>query len=83
MDSLLLGKFTIAVNEILSDSSPSKLVIEDVHHKLLWKVYNTRCNEFLQAHNKLSCLEKNKSVDADVGLRDQLKVYAIKKLSEF
>ncbi len=84
MDNLLLSKFTIAVNEIVCDAaSPSKQVIDDVHSKLLWKVYNTRCNEFLQALNKLSCLEKNKSVDADVGLRDMLKVYAIKKVSEF
>ena len=69
------------MNEIAGDTSNQ--VIEDVHNKLLWKIYNTRCNEFLRSITKLSCVDKNKAVDADIGLRDKLKVYAVEKLSVF
>ena len=55
---------------------------EEVHKKLLWKVYNARCNEFLHSINKISCMHQNRSVDASTGLRDKLKVYAVEK-SEF
>lgn len=61
----------------------SAKIIEEVHKKLLWKVYNARCNEFLRSINKISCMHQNRSVDASIGLRDKLKVYAVEKLSEF
>ena len=61
----------------------SAKIIEEVHKKLLWKVYNARCNEFLRSINKISCMHQNRSVDASTGLRDKLKVYAVEKLSEF
>ena len=61
----------------------SAKIIEDVHKKLLWKVYNARCNAFLRSINKMSCMHQNRSVDASTGLRDKLKVYAVEKLSEF
>ena len=61
----------------------SAKIIEDVHKKLLWKVYNARCSEVLRSINKMSCMHQNRSVDASTGLRDKLKVYAVEKLSEF
>lgn len=60
----------------------SAKIIEEVHKKLSWKVYNARCNKFLHSINKISCMHQNKSVDASTGLRDKLKVYAVEK-SEF
>ena len=61
----------------------SAKIIEEVYKKLLWKVYNARCNEFLRSINKISCMHQNRSVDASTGLRDKLKVYAVEKLSGF
>ena len=61
----------------------SMRIVEELHKQLLWKVYNARCNEFLRSINKISCMHQNKSVDASIGLRDRLKVYAVEKLSEF
>ena len=59
-------------------TSPDNIVSE-VHSSLLNKVYNARCNEFLQTVRKLSCIDKNQAVDASVGLRDKLKVFATEK----
>ena len=70
-----------ALDEMKLDTS--RRIIEGVHNKLLWKIYNARCNEFLRSITKLSCIHQKKSVDASTGLRDKLKVYAIETLSEF
>ncbi len=77
MDRLLLEEFKEAVKDTSSQT------VENVHNKLLWKIYNARCNEFLLTVNKLSCIKKNKAVDTDMGLRDKLKVYADEKKSIF
>ena len=39
-----------------------------------------RCNEFLRSIGKLSCIENSKVIDGSVSLRDELKVYALKKI---
>ena len=57
-------------------------ILETVHRKLLSKIYNARCNEFLRTISKLSCIQKNKAVDVNIGLRDQLKCYAANKETE-
>lgn len=44
------------------------------------KVFNARCNEFLRSIGKLSCIENSKVIDGSVSLRDELKVYALKKI---
>ncbi len=80
MDRLLLEKFKEAVKDT---SNRTVETVESVHNKLLWKIYNARCNEFLLTVNKLSCIKKNKAVDTDMGLRDKLKVYAVEKKSIF
>ncbi len=77
MDRLLLEKFKEAVKDT------SNQTVESIHNRLLWKIYNARCNEFLLTVNKLSCIKKNKAVDTDMGLRDKLKVYAVEKKSIF
>ena len=55
--------------------------IEKVHLILFTKLYNARCSEFVCNVSKLSCIQENRAVDASVGLRDKLKVYAIHKNS--
>ena len=59
----------------LDEMKSSRRIIEDVHNKLIWKVYNARCNVFLCSITKI-CIHQNKSVDASTGLGDKLKVYA-------
>ena len=81
MDSVLLETFESAVDEMKADFSRQD--VEVIHNKLIWKIYNARCNEFLRSIAKLSCIQQKKSVDASIGLRDKLKVYAIEKLSVF
>ena len=78
MDNTLLEKFTVAVNALEVDTSQQ--TVKDVH-MLIWKIYNARCNEFLRSIIKLSCIEKDRCVDASTGLRDKLKVFAVEKLS--
>ena len=77
LDTTLLSTFTEALHECRI-TSPDNIVSE-VHSSLLNKVYNARCNEFLQTVRKLSCIDKNQAVDASVGLRDKLKVFATEK----
>ena len=48
---------------------------------MLEKIYNARSNEFLRTVSKLDCVKKKKAVDANVGLRDKLKSYAVQKQS--
>ena len=57
-------------------------VIESVHNLLINKVYNARCNEFLRTVTKLACIDKGKGIDGNVSLRDELKVCALKKMSD-
>ena len=45
LDSVLLEKFIVASDEIRIVTLAR--IFEEVHKKLLWKVYNARCNEFL------------------------------------
>ena len=77
LDTTLLDTFTEALGEC-KITSPNN-VVAAVHSILLNEVYNARCNEFLQAVRKLSCIDKNQAVDASVGLRDKLKVFATEK----
>ena len=79
MDSTLLEKFTVAVNELEVDTSQQ--AVKEVHNMLIWKLYNARCNELLRSTIKLSCIEKDRCVDASTGLRNKLKVFAVEKLS--
>lgn len=80
MDQSLLIAFKSAVAELGVEADEDTIV--HAHRLLLQKVYNARCNEFLRAINKLACIDKDKVVDSNVSLRDELKVYAIKKNSE-
>ena len=57
-------------------------VIESVHNLLINKVSNARCNEFLRTVTKLACIDKGKGIDGNVSLRDELKVCALKKMSD-
>ena len=60
-------------------------VIESVHNLLINKVYYARCNdanEFLRTVTKLACIDKGKGIDGNVLLRDELKVCALKKMSD-
>ena len=79
MDNTLLEKFTVAVNALEVDTSQQ--AVKEVHSMLIWKIYNARCNEFVRSTIKLSCIEKDRCVDASTGLRDKLKVFAVEKLS--
>ena len=79
MDNTLLEKFTVAINVLEVDTSQQ--TVKDVHNMLTWKIYNARCNEVLRSTIKLSCIEKDRCVDASTGLRDNLKVFAVEKLS--
>ena len=78
-DSTLLVKFHEAAEQLHS-ASPEE-VVEQVHGLMLTKIYNARSNEFLQGITKISCMNNNKAVDVNVGLRDKLKCYAAEKQS--
>ena len=78
LDTTLLSTFTEALHECRITSLDN--IVSEVHSSLLNKVYNARCNKFLQTVLKLSCIDKNQAVDASsVGLRDKLKVFATEK----
>ncbi len=51
-------------------------IAEMLCHKLLSRVINTMLNSFFQCQEILDRIDKNKGVDAQVSLRDKLKVYA-------
>lgn len=78
-DSTLLEKFREAVQQLHSTSTAEDL--QQVHGMILTKIYYARSNEFLQGIAKLSCINSNKAVDVNVGLRDKLKCYAAEKQS--
>ena len=77
MDATLLTAFKTAVQELQPDTHMA--VIERVHGVLLAKIYNATSNEFLRSINKLNCIKEKKAVDANMGLRDKLKFYAVEK----
>ncbi len=54
---------------------PRKLV-DDLYNELLSRVVNTMMNSLLQTAAVLDRIKSDKGVDADVALRDKLKVYA-------
>ena len=62
-------------------SAASEEIVLHVHSLMLTKIYNARSNEFLQGIAKISCMNNNKAVDVNVGLRDKLKYYATEKQS--
>ena len=79
-DQDLLEKFQCGIAEAGIQSTTD--TVKCVHKILVDKVCNARCNEFLCSIGKLSCIDKNKAVDGNVSLRDELKVYALKTSSE-
>ena len=81
MDNSIFEKFTTVLDNM--GVVTSRQAINEIHNKLVWKIYNVRCNEFLQATTKLSQIRQNKGVEASTGLRDKLKVYAVEKVSGF
>ena len=81
MDNSILEMFTAALANM--GVVTSRQAINEIHNKLIWKIYNVRCNEFLQATTKLSHIQQKKGVDASTGLRDKLKAYAVEKVSVF
>lgn len=50
-----------------------------LYRELVGRVVNTMCNSFFRSHDVLSRIKGNKGVDAQVSLRDKLKVYASEK----
>ena len=67
-------QFKTAVEELQPGT-----VIERVHGILLAKTYNATSNEFVRTVSKLNCIKEKKAVDANMGLRDKLKSYAVEK----
>ncbi len=53
--------------------------IQLLYKELVGRVLNTMANSFLNCQNTLERIRNNKGVDAQVSLRDQLKVYAGKE----
>lgn len=47
-----------------------------LYQEIVGRVIHTMCNSFFQAQDLLSRIKNNKGVDAQVSLRDKLKVYA-------
>ena len=72
-------KFCEAAKQLHS-AAPEEIV-QHVHSLMLTKMYNARSNEFLQGIAKISCMNNNKAVDVNVGLRDKLKCFAAEKQS--
>lgn len=81
MDAILLELFHSAIEETATEATEES--IAGVHNFLIQKIYNARCNEYLRTIGKLSCIDRRKAVDVNVGLRlrDQLKTYAAEKRS--
>jgi len=70
--------FKAAAEEVMPSVSPS--CIERVHYTLVSKVYNCRCNEYINSINQANLIRDNKTFNACIGLRDKLKLYASEKL---
>ena len=56
-------------------------LMEELFSEILSRVINTMMNSLLQCAAMVKRIESNKGVDADVALRDKLKVYASEKES--
>ena len=80
MDNTLLSEFSKVVNQLQIGADSA--TVKSVNAMLLHKMYNVRANEFLRNVSKTDCIKQKKAVDANVGLRDTLKTFAIKKQSE-
>ena len=59
---------------------PNPLILE-LFTEILSRVINTMMNSLLQCAAMVTRIQENKGVDADVALRDKLKVYAAEKES--
>lgn len=79
LDATLLAEFSKAVQNLQPGVTMD--MIERIHVALLDKIYNVRSNEFLHNVSKTDCIKQGKAVDANIGLRDTLKSYAVKKQS--
>lgn len=79
LDATLMTEFRNAVAVLHPDSTTE--VIARVHKILATKIYNARSNEFLRTISKLECIKEKKVVDVNVGLRDSLKSFVVKKQS--
>ena len=79
LDTTLLAEFSKTVQILQPELSME--AVENIHALMLEKIYNARSNEFLRTVSKLDCVKKKKAVDANVGLRDKLKSYAVQKQS--
>lgn len=79
MDYSLLELFQRSVEEAQVEAAHE--TVAAVHAMLVTKIYNARCNEYLRTVGKLSCIDRKKAVDVNVGLRDQLKTYAAERMS--
>ena len=58
-----------------------KPLIRELFSEILSRVINTMMNSLLQCAAMVTRIRANKGVDADVALRDKLKVYAAEKES--
>ena len=58
-----------------------KSLIRELFSEILSRVINTMMNSLLQCAAMVTRIQANKGVDADVALRDKLKVYAAEKES--
>ena len=76
-DDTLVKIFIASVKDIM----PSATVdcIQRVHKVLVSKLYNCRCNEYLNSINQQNLMKENKTVTACIALRDKLKLYATEK----
>ena len=74
-DPELLQQFTMFVS-FLAQKRIDKETAEILYRELVGRVINTMANSFFQSQEVLSRILENKGVDAQVTLRDRLKVYA-------
>ena len=65
-------------NSLQRIDCPKKL-IDELFAEMVSRVINTMMNSLLQCAAMVSRIESNKGVDADIALRDKLKVYASEK----
>ena len=56
-------------------------LIDELFKELLSRVINTTMNSLLHDGAMMDRITQNKGVDADISLRDKLKVYAVEKQS--
>ena len=59
-----------------------KPLVQELFSEILSRVINTMMNSLLQCAAMVTRIQANKGVDADVALRDKLKVYAAESEKE-